>query len=82
MKSDYLWHALQMLKDPKVLEAIASISTTPKPNVPVDHWQTELENLKHEEDKKNFLMPQVAPSRHQQINSYDEMCLEFSSPKS
>ena len=54
MKSDYLWHALQMLKDPKVLEAIASISTTPKPNVPVDHGQVEFENLKHEEDKEKF----------------------------
>ena len=41
--------ALEILKEPKFLEAIASISTPDKQNVPLDDAPMELDNMKHEE---------------------------------
>ena len=82
-KYEILGQALKILKEPNFFETIASCSTPVKQNVHLPIGQIELDNMKvtENEDKKN-LTTQVTPILHQQVTSYDDMCLEFSSPKS
>ena len=81
-QSDKLLEALHMLKDPKVLEVITSIMQTPSAHIPMECSDIELGNLKTEDkDDSKLHTPEVTPNRCEHVTRYNDMCLEFSSPK-
>ena len=79
---DKLLEALHMLKDPKVLEAITSIMQTPSAHIPMERSDIKLGNLKTEDkDDSKLHTPEVTPTRCECVMRYNDICLEFSSPK-